>query len=41
MSITSYQHQFVVPIIGTSIAMPNYNTTLTGESAGTVPPTVP
>lgn len=41
VTITSYQHQFVIPIIGTSITMPDYNTTLTGESAGTVPVTVP
>jgi Flp pilus assembly protein TadG len=37
VTITDYQFQFVVPIIGTSITMPNYNTTLTGESAGTAP----
>jgi Flp pilus assembly protein TadG len=35
--VTGYQHTFVVPIIGTTITMPNYRTTLTGESAGTVP----
>lgn len=39
--ITGYQHTFVVPIIGTTITMPDYQTTLTGESAGTVPATVP
>ena len=38
VSITNYQFQFVVPIIGTTITMPNYNTTLTGENAGLVPP---
>lgn len=38
VSITGYQFQFVVPIIGTTISMPNYNTTLTGENAGFVPP---
>jgi Flp pilus assembly protein TadG len=37
VTITGYQFQFIVPLVGTSIAMPNYNTTLTGESAGTVP----
>lgn len=37
VTITGYQHQFVVPIIGTTITMPDYRTTLTGESAGTVP----
>ena len=38
VSITNYEFQFVIPIIGTTIAMPNYNTTLTGENAGFVPP---
>ncbi|MFZ0064188.1 MAG: TadE family protein [Pyrinomonadaceae bacterium] len=38
VSITDYQHQFVVPIIGTTITMPDYQTTLTGESAGVVVP---
>jgi len=38
VSITNYQFQFVIPIIGTTISMPNYNTTLTGENAGLVPP---
>jgi len=38
VSITGYQFQFVIPIIGTTINMPNYNTTLTGENAGLVPP---
>ena len=38
VSITNYQFQFVIPIIGTTISMPNYNTTLTGENAGYVPP---
>jgi TadE-like protein len=37
VTITNYQFQFVIPIIGTTIAMPDYNTTLTGESAGTLP----
>jgi len=41
VTITNYQHQFVVPIIGTTITMPNYQTTLTGESAGAIPATVP
>lgn len=38
VSITGYQHQFVLPIIGTTITMPDYQTTLTGESAGVVVP---
>jgi len=37
VTITNYQFQFVVPIVGTTIQMPDYNTTLTGESAGTMP----
>ena len=37
VSITNYQFQFVVPIIGTTITMPSYTTTLTAESAGYVP----
>jgi len=38
VSITNYQFQFVVPLIGTTIQMPAYTTTLTGESVGLVPP---
>jgi Flp pilus assembly protein TadG len=37
VSITGYQFQFVVPIIGTTITMPNYQTTLMGENAGFIP----
>lgn len=37
VTITNYQFQFVIPILGTTIQMPDYNTTLTGESAGTTP----
>ncbi|HEY2964161.1 MAG TPA: TadE/TadG family type IV pilus assembly protein [Pyrinomonadaceae bacterium] len=37
VSITGYQFQFVVPLIGTSIMMPNYTTTLPGESIGFIP----
>lgn len=37
VGITSYQFQFVIPIIGTTITMPNYSTTLTGESVGWIP----
>jgi Flp pilus assembly protein TadG len=40
VSITNYQFQFVVPIVGTSITMPSYSTTLTGESAGLIPANV-
>lgn len=37
VSITNYQFQFVIPILGTSITMPSYKTTLTAESAGLIP----
>lgn len=37
VSVTNYQFQFVIPIVGTTITMPNYTTTLTGESVGFVP----
>lgn len=38
VSITNYKFQFIIPIVGTTISMPNYTTTLTGENAGLVPP---
>jgi Flp pilus assembly protein TadG len=38
VTITDYKFQFVVPVIGTQIQMPNYTTTLTGESVGLLPP---
>jgi len=38
VSITDYQFQFVLPFMGTTISMPNYNTTLTAESVGLIPP---
>jgi TadE-like protein len=37
VSISNYQFQFIIPIIGTTITMPAYQTTLTAESAGTLP----
>ena len=37
VSVTDYQFQFIVPIVGTTITMPNYTTTLTGESVGWIP----
>ena len=40
VSITNYQFQFVIPIVGTSITLPSYSTTLTGESAGLIPANV-
>jgi len=40
VSVTNYQFEFIVPIIGSSITMPAYSTTLTGESVGFVPETL-
>lgn len=37
VTVNNYQFQFVVPIVKTSISMPNYSTTLTAESAGLIP----
>jgi TadE-like protein len=37
VSIDKYQFQFVIPIVGTTITMPKYSTTLGGESAGYTP----
>lgn len=37
VSVTGYQFQFVIPIIGTTITMPSYSTTRTGESIGFIP----
>ena len=37
VSISNYSFQFVVPIVSTSIAMPDYSSTLTAESAGLIP----
>jgi Flp pilus assembly protein TadG len=37
VNITGYQFRFVTPIVGTTISMPNYNTTLIGENAGVMP----
>ena len=37
VSVTNYQFEFVVPIVGTTITMPKYTTTLTGESVGFIP----
>lgn len=40
VSITNYKFQMVLPLVGKSIQMPNYSTTLTGESAGLLPPNI-
>ena len=37
VTIQSYQFQFVIPLVGTTITMPNYSTTLTSENAGVMP----
>ena len=37
VSINDYEFQFVIPIVGTTITMPHYTTTLTGESVGFIP----
>ena len=37
VKITNYKFQFVIPIVGTTITMPSYQTTLTAESAGIIP----
>jgi Flp pilus assembly protein TadG len=36
--VENYQYQFVLPLVGRTINMPSYSTTLTGENAGIVPP---
>lgn len=38
--ITGYQFNFVVPLIGGTLNLPDYKATLTGESAGYVPPAI-
>ena len=40
VSIKEYQFQLVIPIIGTTITMPKYTTTLGAESAGFLPANV-
>jgi Flp pilus assembly protein TadG len=37
VTVQSYQFQFVIPLVGTTITMPNYNTTLTAENGGVMP----
>ena len=37
VTITNYQFQFVVPLLGSTITMPSYSTTLPGESVGLIP----
>ena len=40
VTITGYSFPFIVPTATTSITMPPYRTTLTGESAGFIPPDI-
>jgi Flp pilus assembly protein TadG len=40
VSITNYKFQFVLPLLGKTITMPAYATTLTGENVGWVPKTL-
>lgn len=40
VTITEYDFEFVIPIVSTSIRMPSYSTTLTGESVGLIPATL-
>ncbi|MEO8433614.1 MAG: TadE family protein [Pyrinomonadaceae bacterium] len=40
VTITGYEFQLVIPLIGTKIQMPDYRTTLTGESTGLIPPNI-
>jgi len=40
VKVTGYQFKLVIPIIGKSITMPSYSTTLTAESAGLIPSNV-
>ena len=41
VSINNYSYPFVLPAVTTSIAMPPYRTTLSGECAGFIPPNIP
>ena len=40
VTISGYSYPFVAPTLTTSIAMPPYRTTLSGESAGFIPPDI-
>ena len=37
VGIDNYKFKFVIPIVGKTITMPKYSTTLTGESVGWIP----
>ncbi|MGH9844386.1 MAG: hypothetical protein ACREEM_37160 [Blastocatellia bacterium] len=40
VKITGYQFAFSVPLIGATINLGEYKTTLTGEAAGYIPPAI-
>ena len=40
VTIINYSYPFVVPTLTTSVPMPPYRTTLSGESAGWIPPDI-
>jgi Flp pilus assembly protein TadG len=40
VAIQAYDFRFVLPFVGTTIHMPAYSTTLTGENSGLVPPAI-
>ena len=40
VEIVNYDFHFVVPLFGTTLRMPAYSTTLTGENVGYVPPDI-
>lgn len=41
VTITNYQFQFYIPWLSSAITMPNYRTSLPGESAGFIPCDIP
>ena len=41
VGITNYQFTFSIPLVGSTITMPGYSTTLTGENIGYVPVNIP
>lgn len=41
VSISNYQFQFAVPLVGGNLTLPSYQTSLPGESAGYVPCDLP
>jgi Flp pilus assembly protein TadG len=41
VKIDSYDFNFVVPLVGTKVRMPDYTSTLTAENAGTEPAALP